>query len=159
MNKAAALIAVLWFSGAWAQETVGNIGSVRADYWTRFSQVELNVGLNAIPLFDVEVGLNLSTSQAHAAIGPRFEVLPRQTETGFGLKLVVLAAAWAELGSPVRFSGVGLIPGLEGTFWLSRRFGITGAVSVPVTIPYTEANGINGAGTQASPRVGLGLAF
>jgi hypothetical protein len=159
MNRIAMLAVVLAATVASAQQTVGSIGTVRGDYWTRFQDVEVNVGLTAIPLFDVELGVNLSTSLAHAAIGPRIEVLPRQTETGFALKLVMLVGAWADLGSPVTLGSIGIVPGLEGTFWLSKRFGITGAISVPILIPYNADTGVNGPGTQASPRLGVGLAF
>lgn len=158
MKRALALFLALAAPAAWADDALGNVGSIRGDYWTRFNQLEINLVLSAIPIVDVELGLQLPSSVAHVAAGPRFEVLSRESEAGITLRIVALLGGWVSLGSPVQFTSVSVSPGIEATYWFARRFGITGSISVPILVPYASG-GLNGAATQASPRLGIGLSF
>lgn len=151
-------IAVLLAPAALAEETMGNVGTVRGDYWTRFNQFEVNVVLNALPIFDLELGIRLPSSDAHVAVGPRIDVLARQGELGPSVRLVALAGAWFGLGGQVQLTHLSISPGLEATWWFARRFGVTGSVSVPFLVPYRDG-ALNGEGVQGSPRLGVGMSF
>ncbi len=158
MSRLLVLILSLAAPVAVAGDALGNVGTVRGDYWTRFNDLELNVVLSAIPILDVELGLKLPSSDAHVAVGPRFEVLSRESEAGPTVRLVVLFGAWFSLGSQVQLTDFSVSPGVEATYWFARRFGITGSLSLPFLVPYQDG-ALNGAGTQGSPRLGVGLSF
>lgn len=159
MKRALPVLLALSASSAFAGDAIGNIGSLRGDYWTRTGEVELNLVLNAIPFIDVEAGLKLPSSAAHLAIGPRFEVLSRESEGGVTVRIVVLFGGWVNLNGALAFSAVSASPGVEGTYWFSKRFGITASVSVPIFFPYSEGSGISTSAISASPRLGLGFSF
>jgi len=158
MKRWLAVIFLVMAPVAAAGQVLGNVGTVRGDYWTRFNELELNVVLSAIPIVDVELGIKLPSSDAHLAVGPRFEVLSRESEAGPQVRLVVLFGAWFSLGGQVQLTDLSVSPGVEATYWFARRFGITGSVSVPFLVPY-QGGALNGAGTQGSPRLGVGLSF
>jgi hypothetical protein len=147
-----ALLAIL---AAALPASAEGIGTIRADYSGPMN-IEINAELNAIPLIDLEVGVSPATQMAHGAVGPRFFVLPRDGEAGFAVKLHILAGAWAQLGSPVSFYGASVNPGISGTYWFAKSFGVTATLAVPVFIPIGSGSVT---AVSAFPRIGAGFSF
>ena len=105
-----------------------------------------------------EAGLLLPSSNAHLALGPRFEVLSRHSEGGATVRIVLLFGGWVSLGGAVRLTDFSASPGVEATYWFAKNFGITGSVSVPVLVPWTDGE-LRFQLVRASPRLGVGLSF
>jgi hypothetical protein len=156
MKRALAMILMLAAVDAGADEAYGSIGTIRGD-WSSPLNWEVDVELSALPVFDIAVGVAPFVNVGHASFGPRFEVLERRDVSGFSVKLSILLGAFANLGSPISVNSFFVNPQLQATYWFGRRFGITGAISVPISFPFTGSS--VDFTPSAYPKLGAGFSF